>query len=288
MHKNEENYMNESDFAGIHMLSMDAKLLDKMELFPSYASSFVFAWVEDGKATYHVNSQSIEVKTGDVLILSPRMLVGIDSYTSSFKVLLCQANIALTENILTHTTNSKRLSDHFITNTLPFLSTQNTSEGSLIQDTFRIMKKIDLLDLQAEELQEMKANLLKMLIILISKQLDSTEKANVCSHKEIIYGKFLALVSKNYHEHHSTKYYAEALHITPVYLARIVKQYAEKTVKEFILNLLYKDAEELLRHSDLEVSQIASHLGFIDIGTFSKFFKSRSGCSPSYFRNKSE
>lgn len=280
--------MNESDFAGIHMLTMDATLLDRMELSPTYASSFVFAWVEDGKAIYYVNSQPIEVGTGDVLIFSPRMLVGINSYTSSFKVLLCKASIELTENILTHTANSKRLSDHFIANTLPFLSTSNTSEGSLIQDTFQMMKKIDLLDMPPEELLEMKTSLLKMLIILVSKQLDSIEKANACSHKEIIYGKFLALVSKNYHEHHSTKYYAEALHITPVYLARIVKQYAEKTVKEFILNLLYRDAEELLRHSDWEVSQIASHLGFMDIGTFSKFFKSRSGCSPSNFRTTVE
>lgn len=280
--------MNKSDFADIHMLPMDANLLDKMEQSPSYESNFVFAWVEDGKAIYHVNSQPIEVETGDVLIFSPRMLVGINSYTSAFKVLLCKASIELTENILTHTANSKRLSDHFIANTLPFLSTSNTSEGSLIQDTFQMMKKIDLLDMPSEELQEMKTSLLKMLIILVSKQLDSIEKANACSHKEIIYGKFLALVSKNYHEHHSTKYYAEALHITPVYLARIVKQYAEKTVKEFILNLLYKDAEELLRHSDWEVSQIASHLGFMDIGTFSKFFKSRSGCSPSSFRSTVE
>lgn len=280
--------MYEIDSTGIHTQSVDAKLLDKMELSPSYASSFVFAYVEDGKATYHVNSQTIEVEAGDVLVFSPRMLVGIGSYTSSFQVLMCHANIELTENLLTHTANSKRLSDHFIANTLPSLSTSNSSEGCLTQDTFRMLKKINLLDLQAEELQEMKVNLLKMLITLVSKMLDSTEKANACSHTEIIYGKFLALVSKNYHEHHSTKYYAEALHITPVYLARIVKQYSEKTVKEFILNLLFKDAEELLRHSDWEVSQIASHLGFIDIGTFSKFFKSRSGCSPSYFRNKSE
>ena len=280
--------MYEIDSTGIHTQSVDAKLLDKMELSPSYASSFVFAYVEDGKATYHVNSQTIEVKAGDILVFSPRMLVGIGSYTSSFQVLMCHSNIELTENLLTHTANSKRLSDHFIANTLPSLSTSNSSEGCLTQDTFRMLKKIDLLDLQAEELQEMKENLLKMLITLVSKLLNSTEKANACSHTEIIYGKFLALVSKNYHEHHSTKYYAEALHITPVYLARIVKQYSEKTVKEFILNLLFKDAEELLRHSDWEVSQIASHLGFIDIGTFSKFFKSRSGCSPSYFRNKSE
>lgn len=278
--------MYEIDSTGIHTQSVDAKLLDKMELSPSYASSFVFAYVEDGKATYHVNSQTIEVEAGDVLVFSPRMLVGIGSYTSSFQVLMCHANIELTENLLTHTANSKRLSDHFIANTLPSLSTSNSSEGCLTQDTFRMLKKIDLLDLKAEELQEMKVNLLKMLITLVSKLLNSTEKANASSHTEIIYGKFLALVSKNYHEHHSTKYYAEALHITPVYLARIVKQYSEKTVKEFILNLLFKDAEELLRHSDWEVSQIASHLGFIDIGTFSKFFKSRSGCSPSIFRNR--
>lgn len=278
--------MYEIDSTGIHTQSVDAKLLDKMELSPSYASSFVFAYVENGKATYHVNSQTIEVEAGDVLVFSPRMLVGIGSYTSSFQVLMCHANIELTENLLTHTANSKRLSDHFIANILPSLSTSNSSEGCLTQDTFRMLKKIDLLDLQAEELQDMKVNLLKMLITLVSKLLDSTEKANAYSHTEIIYRKFLALVSKNYHEHHSTKYYAEALHITPVYLARIVKQYSEKTVKEFILNLLFKDAEELLRHSDREVSQIASHLGFIDIGTFSKFFKSRSGCSPSRYRTQ--
>ncbi len=59
-----------------------------------------------------------------------------------------------------------------------------------------------------------------------------------------------------------------------------MRRFAQKSVKEFILSLVYQDALDMLRYTDAQVGEVASRLGFADIETFSKFFKRHNGQSP--------
>jgi AraC family transcriptional regulator, arabinose operon regulatory protein len=55
---------------------------------------------------------------------------------------------------------------------------------------------------------------------------------------------------------------------------------------EYILNSRMEAARQQLRHSSLSVGEIADSLGFSDISSFSRIFKTRVGVSPSAFRGK--
>ncbi|MBQ7180477.1 MAG: helix-turn-helix transcriptional regulator, partial [Bacteroidaceae bacterium] len=79
-------------------------------------------------------------------------------------------------------------------------------------------------------------------------------------------------------------FYADRLHITPVYLSRVVRQVTGRTVIDYINQMLLMEASFLLQTSQLSITQIADRLHFADTPSFSKFFLRLKGVSPKEFR----
>ena len=95
---------------------------------------------------------------------------------------------------------------------------------------------------------------------------------------------FIVLLMSYFKTQHHVAFYADALHITPQYLTKIVKSKTGKTVRAFIFELIYSEARNLLSSTDFSIQQIAGLLNFADQASFSKFFKRNSGMSPLDFR----
>jgi AraC-like DNA-binding protein len=102
--------------------------------------------------------------------------------------------------------------------------------------------------------------------------------------EEIFIG-FIRLLPSHFAEHHDIAFYADRLHISPVYLSRVVRQVTGRTVIDFINQMLLMEATFLLQSSKLSITQIADHLHFADTPSFSKFFSRLKGMSPKEYRN---
>jgi signal transduction histidine kinase/DNA-binding response OmpR family regulator/ligand-binding sensor domain-containing protein len=76
---------------------------------------------------------------------------------------------------------------------------------------------------------------------------------------------------------------AQALGISQRQLYRKLKGISGSTVHEFITKVKMNMAEELLKNSDLSISQIAYKLGFSEPSNFSRTFSKHFGCSPSQY-----
>ncbi len=76
---------------------------------------------------------------------------------------------------------------------------------------------------------------------------------------------------------------AVALGISQRQLYRKLKGISGCTVHEFITKVKMNQAEELLKNSDLSISQIAYKLGFSEPSNFSRTFSRHFGCSPSQY-----
>lgn len=96
---------------------------------------------------------------------------------------------------------------------------------------------------------------------------------------------FKQLVNQQYKTWHHAAAYAEALHITPDHLNRVVKSLTGKTAKEHIQSRLTTAAKRLLFFSSLSNKEIAFELGFSEPANFSAFFKSCTGMSPRGFKS---
>ena len=79
---------------------------------------------------------------------------------------------------------------------------------------------------------------------------------------------------------------AEALHISRKYLCSVVERYAGMSTKEYLLNRRVEAAAELLRETDLSVSEVASRVGYADYTQLSRLFRQKKGLSPLQFRKK--
>ncbi len=79
-------------------------------------------------------------------------------------------------------------------------------------------------------------------------------------------------------------YFADALHLSPNYLSRLLTTLTGQSTKQFILDKVIELAKEKLSTTALSMNEIAYALGFEHPQSFSKLFKSKTNLSPLAFR----
>ena len=81
-------------------------------------------------------------------------------------------------------------------------------------------------------------------------------------------------------------YYAEALHISPVYLNEVVKNVTGESVSKYIQNELILRAKRMLVYTSLNVREISIDLGIEDYAYFTRLFTKAVGVNPTSYRKK--
>lgn len=77
---------------------------------------------------------------------------------------------------------------------------------------------------------------------------------------------------------------AEELHISHRQLTRLFKEHLEISPYQYLLNLRFKKACELLKQQDQSIKSIANSCGFSSSNNFCTAFKKRFDCSPENYR----
>ena len=103
------------------------------------------------------------------------------------------------------------------------------------------------------------------------------------SRTDAIYYRFRQLVYVCHKQHHTMDYYASILCISPKYLSSIVKRIGGRTPREWINYELMISIKQELRSSK-SLKEIAFEFNFSSISSFGKYFKNRTGMSPSLYR----
>ena len=152
-----------------------------------------------------------------------------------------------------------------------------------------IMHYLDLLEVLMQKESKGRRSAIIQLIQSLSSFLYEFHANNLPSQKpfsrsEELAGQFLSLVDMHCHEHHNIKWYADTLHLTPVYVSNAVKQVTGRTAGDNITDCLIRKAKSLLRTSTLSVQQISDRLGFQNQSHFGTFFRRAVGVSPKAFR----
>ncbi|RXK86274.1 AraC family transcriptional regulator [Filimonas effusa] len=106
------------------------------------------------------------------------------------------------------------------------------------------------------------------------------------TRKEEITLNFLKLVGAHFRTERSVQFYADALFISARHLSQVVKEVSGKTAGEMIEDAVIQEAKVLLLHPGYNISRITQELNFSSASFFSKFFKTRTGLSPSECRTR--
>lgn len=106
------------------------------------------------------------------------------------------------------------------------------------------------------------------------------------SRDEVLYARFVDLLSVYYKQERSVTFYASKLCISSKYFSTVVKSVCGKTPTELIREKTIDEIESLLCHSQLSIKEIAYELNFPNLSFLGKYFKAQKGVSPKRYRER--
>ena len=99
-----------------------------------------------------------------------------------------------------------------------------------------------------------------------------------------VFEDFLRLAQDYHMTERSLGFYADKLYMSPKYLSKMVKTVSGRSAHEWIDALVVREAQNMLRYSDLPVKEIVTRLNFPNQTTFYRFFKIQTGQTPTEYR----
>ncbi len=112
----------------------------------------------------------------------------------------------------------------------------------------------------------------------------NSEKLPTRQSAEILYQRFSTLLIESYPKPRDAHWYADALSVSPNYLARVVKQISGKCTMEWINEAIMTDVRTSLIHTTESIKEISARLGFNNPAFFGKYVKKHSGLTPKQLR----
>ena len=250
------------------------------ENMPKYfrTSHYAILFVTQGSLSGRVNMVDFEMKAPAAVYIFNDHVLHYNSSSPDLKVRLLSFSPVIAEEL--------SLSLHYDNLQYAYARPAAQLDETSMQT---IMHYLDLMEiLMQKESQERRTTIIKLIQSLSSFfyefHADSLSSQKPFSRSEELAGQFLSLVDMHCHEHHNIKWYADALHLTPVYVSNVVKQVTGRTAGDNITDCLVRKAKSLLLTSTLSIQQISDRLGFQNQSHFGTFFRRAVGTSPQKFR----
>ncbi len=104
-------------------------------------------------------------------------------------------------------------------------------------------------------------------------------------HKQVRLARLL--LHRSYNAPITIKDLGREVSLSPYYLIRAFRHVYKQTPHQYLMELRIAKAKELLRNSDLSITEICAAVGFESLGSFSTLFRKAAGLSPSAYRASS-
>ncbi len=251
---------------------------DAPVLYSHQDDYYIIGLVEKGSGCFLIDFQEITVSEGDVLLIQPRQ---VHRFVRAKEVTgwLLFADSSFVGH------EAKQIFDRFQL----FASSVKTDK----QKMHELQQMASILAARADHLTDelKKATVRKLVEAWVNLVAESVRQIGLQPvrysqrHIEIVLS-FFRLLTERIAISRAPSYYADLLHISPVYLNEIVKEVTGTSTTLYIRNELILQAKRLLVHTNLSIKEISGRLGIEDFAYFSRMFTQTTGISPSAFRQK--
>ncbi len=269
---------------GMYCIETNAEIILRTNLTKGFVSCFAFMLVDKGWMTIHYNGRELTIHPNDLYIYSPCLPVSVMATSDDFHGFCLMAD----EHV---TIEAPSVHDLVHLAYVPIVQLHEPKQ-TLASDAAQhlIVKMREIIGyIHSDHIY--KGEVLRMLYSIFLLDLQNAQQRSIMHRQtplrvEEIFIEFVRLLPRHFVEHHDIPFYADQLHISTVYLSRVVRQITGRTVVDYINHMLLIEASFLLKTTQLSIAQIADHLHFADTPSFSKFFSRLNGMSPKEYRNR--
>jgi AraC-like DNA-binding protein len=267
---------------------LDKKILDKKRETPAELidvplrnNLYAVGICLRGEAELKVNMETYTVKPNCLVVRPPHLINQFTRISDDFETL----SVFFTKEFVTAGNNSNPDKFQFFESLATRVFQTSETEMKIFIEIFQSLRE------KYDAPHPYRNEILKSLItILLYETASIYDRRNLAStsgqttSRRLLASEFKKLLTVNFAAERNLRFYAEKLSITPKHLTETIKETTGKTASEWIAEAVVLEAKVLMQNPQLSIERISETLRFADQSTFGKFFKNRTGLSPSAYK----
>lgn len=277
-----------NDYQNVHVINISERIRKggNTVLLPHRTDFYILLIVTQGKGVHVIDFEEIELKTNDILIISPDQ-VHYFRPEKNYDGLL----IAFTETFYAQSAYDKDfLGSAHIFNPLRGTPLLKPAVGEIAF----FKESLNSLNTELNKFYDnfqtpILHNHLSNLLYYAERSFIQSSDSNILLSKDCLYTlAFKKLVRQKFIEHITVREYANELLISERRLQKATKIALGKSPKAYINDHIVLESKRLLVHENATIKEISYRLGFEEPTNFTKFFTKQTGHSPKVLKEKYE
>lgn len=271
---------------------MDVRFKDRNSplMHPCRFDGFMMIFCISGHVRMSINLNEFDFKAGSLLLNIPGNLLKLSEYVDSGKEDQRYIVVAMTKEFVT----GLRMDINKVFNDC--LSMLGNPSIGLTEDQQKLVGNYislmcDVVKSNVINCREAINSILLSLFYVVtgigSERIRDVgeEVRNSSNRSKVIFEQFIKLVSEYHIQHRNVGFYAGKLCLTPKYLSKLIKTATGRSAPDWIDAYVILEAKNLLKYSNVTIKEVVYRLNFPNQSVFYKFFKARTGMTPSEYRN---
>lgn len=264
----------------------------KMDIieYPCRFHGYMAFFCIKGEFEVEINLKKFTIRKDSMFIYTPGNIVRVTNIDPQEKESVHFVVVAISEDLMSSTRFdfSKLYNESLRLLESPCVVI-NENERELCRKYFDLIQEVS--KIRMPNMRESVAALISSIFYLMgamwTDRLTAAKKnggEEVSTRSNIVLEDFLLLVRDYHTKERSLSFYADKLYLTPKYLSKLIKSVSGKSAHEWIDSFVILEAKNLLKYSDMSIKSIVYELNFPNQTTFYRFFKTKTGMTPSEYR----
>ena len=264
----------------------------KMDIieYPCRFHGYMAFFCIKGEFEVEINLKKFTIRKDSMFIYTPGNIVRVTNIDPREKESVHFVVVAISEDLMSSTRFdfSKLYNESLRLLESPCVVI-NENERGLYRKYFDLIQEVS--KMRMPDMRESVAALISSIFYLMgamwTDRLTAAKKNGgdeMSTRSKIVLEDFLLLVRDYHTKERSLSFYADKLYLTPKYLSKLIKSVSGKSAHEWIDSFVILEAKNLLKYSDMSIKSIVYELNFPNQTTFYRFFKTKTGMTPSEYR----
>lgn len=263
----------------------------KMDIieYPCRFHGYMAFFCIKGEFEVEINLKKFTIRKDSMFIYTPGNIVRVTNIDPREKESVHFVVVAISEDLMSSTRfNFSKLYNESLRLLESPCVVINEKEREMCKKYFELAEEVSSLGMPntRESVAALISSVFYLMGALWTDRLTEAKKKddNVSTRSRIILEDFLLLVRDHHTKERSLSFYADKLYLTPKYLSKLIKSVSGKSAHEWIDSFVILEAKNLLKYSDMSIKSIVYELNFPNQTTFYRFFKTKTGMTPSEYR----
>ncbi len=269
----------------------EMRYISEMDImkYPCRFRGYLAFFCIEGHFELEINLKRFSVRENSLFLYTPGNIVRVANISKEEKEMVHFIVVAISSDLMSSTRfDFNKLYDeslHLLENPSVVLSEQ---EKELCKSYLSLINEVS--ELKIPNTKESVTSLISSIFYLmgalwgnrVTEAIKNQDEGSIRS--KAIFESFLKLVRDYHTKERNLSFYADKLFLTPKYLSKLIKTVSGKSAHEWIDSFVILEAKNLLKYSDMSIKSIVYELNFPNQTTFYRFFKTKTGMTPSEYR----